>query len=82
MYDTGHMKVTVTTSKISREDESNPREINAREMLQSRPSGTEKRNSPAVSEKKSFKRVAKQKPRSSYKKRDKKKGKKKGKRKH
>lgn len=83
MYDAGHIQVTVTTSEISREDESIPPGINAQEMLQNRPNGTEKRNSLATSKKKSFKRVAKQKPRrSSRKKRDKNKGKKKSKRKH
>ncbi|KAK4754498.1 hypothetical protein SAY87_002602 [Trapa incisa] len=84
VYDTSHMKVTVTTSEISPVDESITPEIDA-QMLQNRPNGAEKRNSSlAVKDKKSFKRVAKQKPRrSSHKKRDKnKKIKKKNKRKH
>ncbi|XP_031395429.1 ribosomal RNA-processing protein 17 [Punica granatum] len=83
IYDNGHMKVTVTTSDISREDESISAEHNAQAMLQNRPSGMAKTNSLSVSKKKSFKRVAKQKPRrSSHKKRDRNKGKKKHKKKH
>lgn len=77
-YDGTNIKVTVTTSEISREDEAEPVKKPQPTMPKSRE--VNKKHNLSVSKKKSFKKVSKHKvlgkPRNS--KRDKKKGKKKG----
>ncbi|KAF5728643.1 hypothetical protein HS088_TW21G00792 [Tripterygium wilfordii] len=79
MYDNGDMKITVKTSEISREDDDRPHGKTDAEVPRS--IGVDKKNNLPVSKKKSFKKVAKHRPRSNklQKKRDKKKGKKKNK---
>ncbi|XP_024018908.1 ribosomal RNA-processing protein 17 [Morus notabilis] len=78
-YDNGDLKVTVTTSEISREDEAFPIEkIGERAVAQS-VTAQRKHNVP-VTKKKPFKRVARSKSRpKSHNRKDKKKAKKKGK---
>lgn len=78
MYENGEMKVIVTTSEISRDDEGGPREKT--QTAEPRSIGADKKHNLAVSKKKSFKKVSKHKSRPKpQNKRDRKKGKKKSK---
>uniref|UniRef100_A0A2N9GFF5 Ribosomal RNA-processing protein 17 n=1 Tax=Fagus sylvatica TaxID=28930 RepID=A0A2N9GFF5_FAGSY len=77
-YDDGSMKVTVTTSEISREEEIVPSDKT--EAAVPRSTGADKKHNVPVIKKKAFKRVAKSKSRPKpQNKRDKKKGKKRNK---
>lgn len=80
-YDNGDMKVTVTTSEISREDKDDHSGKMQTAVPMSRlAAGDDKKHNLAVTKKKSFKKVSKHKLRSKpHNKRDKKKGKKKNK---
>jgi ribosomal RNA-processing protein 17 len=77
-YDNGNMKVTVTTSEISGEEEilpSDKTQVAVPQLI-----GADKKHNVPVSKKKAFKRVAKRKSRPKpQNKRDRKKGKKKNK---
>lgn len=76
-YDNGDLKVTVTTSKISPEDEDFPSEKTGEGAVVAQPIATQRKHNVPVAKKKAFKRVGRNKSRpKSHNRKDKKKGKK------